>query len=496
MWHSSKSSDRTSYRFYLYRGSVITGRDIIFESSVSDTFLQFPDTLDAEYNEYAWMIVEFDPDDQENGCMGETWNFATGTGFNNPPLAPYDPDPEDGSSSNPLDITLSWDCYDPDGDDLTYDVWWQPSFSDSVLIGDDITAMTIDPGDLEPDKIYYWKIIASEPSGDSKAGPWWRFETIPASNRPPIEPWGAYPPDDATGVPLNMSLSWECSDPEDGPLTYDVFMGLAGGNLYQIGTELSDKFLEVSSLDPSTEYEWQVSATDDHLETTYGPIWAFTTGDGSQTDVYAELLLKRNITHTGAEIVRVDVITARFDSVYAPDGRIHPLQPAAVSCGTFDLVWDDYDKMFEYSDYMAGYFLTPGQTYSFTVTEGGNVPALTSHPIGFPVCAPYITSPAQFSEISLDGFDLEWHTFCSGTVDITILDMGGDSTGVYITTEDDGFYSFTADDLSVIDPMAYEIQVVLIVEQRQNITEVGYDPRSWVWARTLSPRFFSVPYNP
>jgi hypothetical protein len=86
----------------------------------------------------------------------------------------------------------------------------------------------------------------------------------------------------------------------------------------------------------------------------------------------------------------------------------------------------------------------------------------------------------------MDGFDLEWHTFCSGTVDITIMDLNGDSTGVYITTEDDGFYRFEADVLASIPPTAYQLQIVLINENKKLISEYGYDPRSWVWARTLS----------
>jgi hypothetical protein len=333
--------------------------------------------------------------------------------------------------------------------------------------------------------------MAKDDDGHRTEGPIWTFKTATDYNKPPIEPWGAYPPDDATSVPLDVTLSWNCSDPEDGPLTYDVALGPAGGTLIEIGSDISEEYLAVTDLSPSAEYEWYVSATDDHSNTTYGPMWSFTTGDGTQADVYAELTLQRNITYDGS-ILRNDYITARFDSVYAPDAPIHPLRPGAVSYSTFDLVWVDASKIYSYSDYMAGYFLTPGQLSPFYVTGGGNVPALTTAPISLPVCAPYITSPTPFSYVSLDGFDLEWHTFCSGTIDITIMDLNADSTGVYITTEDDGFYTFTADDLSVIDPMVYQMMIVLIVEEKRSVTAVGYDPRSWIWARTLAKQFVYV----
>jgi hypothetical protein len=467
--------------FKVHLSGTQKGEPYVFEidRDYKDTILVLPDTLDVSTECSWWIAAHYNRDYSKQ--TSATWTFTTGEDFTGPPWPPFDPGPGDGSSSNALYSQLSWDCFEPDGEDLTFDVWWQPSFSDSSLIGDDITEMTIDPGDLEPDKIYYWKVIASDASGNSTAGPWWRFKTRTASNKPPIEPWGEYPPDDAIGVPLSVRLSWNCSDPEDGPLTYSVTMGAAGGTLTQIASGLTDAFLDADGLDPSAEYEWYVIATDDHSNMTPSPMWSFTTGDGTQTDVYAMMKLKRNITYDGATIYRTDVITARFDSVY---GLENYLQPDAVSCGGFDLVWtgDEYS----YSDYIAGYFLNPGQTYIFTVTEGGNVPGLVSESIAFPICAPYITSPEAFSYVSMDGFDLEWHTFCSGTIDITIMDLNADSTGVYITTEDDGFYSFTADDLSVIDPMAYQLQIVLIVENRKYITAIGYDPRSMLWARTLA----------
>ncbi len=41
-------------------------------------------------------------------------------------------------------------------------------------------------------------------------------------------------------------------------------------------------------------------------------------------------------------------------------------------------------------------------------------------------------------------------------------------------------------DLTVLDPMTYQIQVVLIIENKEFINEPGYDPRSWIRARTLA----------
>ena len=49
-----------------------------------------------------------------------------------------------------------------------------------------------------------------------------------------------------------------------------------------------------------------------------------------------------------------------------------------------------------------------------------------------------------------------------------------------------GGKTFTAGELSVIDPSVIDLQIVLIVENVMNIDAPGYDPRSWIRARTLS----------
>ena len=61
-----------------------------------------------------------------------------------------------------------------------------------------------------------------------------------------------------------------------------------------------------------------------------------------------------------------------------------------------------------------------------------------------------------------------------------------DSTGIYITTENDGSYTLTSDDLAPLDPMTYQLHIVLVKQDMHNILALGYDPRSWIWARILS----------
>ncbi|GAF72541.1 unnamed protein product, partial [marine sediment metagenome] len=73
---------------------------------------------------------------------------------------------------------LSWICSDPDGDSLTYDVYFEADDSTpDVLVSDDQTDTTFDPGTLDYETTYYWQIIAEDEHGASTESPIWSFTT-------------------------------------------------------------------------------------------------------------------------------------------------------------------------------------------------------------------------------------------------------------------------------------------------------------------------------
>jgi hypothetical protein len=307
------------------------------------------------------------------------------------------------------------------------------------------------------------------------------------------------PDDGATDVDVDTTLSWTCSDPDNDPLTYDIQMRSGMDPWSSIGSDLGANSIDVTSLTYSTEYEWQVAAKDDKGNITDGPIWHFVTKDDpTYQGVYAELTIHRKRTFDGSVLTRNDYLSARFDSVYAPDGPDTPLRPNSVTCTQVgasagrELVWSDSWNWFYYDNIVAGYFLGPGAEYFFTITAGDGVPSLVTDPIVFPECGPHITSPAAFSFVTLEGLELVWTNYdsypdCSRPVTIRIEDLGMmEWTDVYIETENDGSYTFTARDAALIDPSVYQLQIVLIIDNKENIIATGYDPRSWVWARAYA----------
>ena len=95
-------------------------------------------------------------------------------------------------------------------------------------------------------------------------------------NHKPDAPQNPSPSNSSTGQPLNIILSWSCSDTDNDTLSFDVLLG-SPGNLIPIATAISDTFFAVSSLQNCTGYNWQIVAHDNHCNCTNGPVWSFTT---------------------------------------------------------------------------------------------------------------------------------------------------------------------------------------------------------------------------
>ncbi len=102
------------------------------------------------------------------------WDKTTA---NNSPNKPYNPDPVNGSPDQAIGKTLSWSCIDPDNELLTYDVYFGTN-TNPELKQSNIAATTFDPGSLNYNTTYYWKIVARDTHNNTTAGDIWSFKTI------------------------------------------------------------------------------------------------------------------------------------------------------------------------------------------------------------------------------------------------------------------------------------------------------------------------------
>ncbi len=121
-------------------------------------------------------------DDAKDGFLSGIHGLLLGDSIsdqpNRPPIQPSVTMPEDGATNSSIDSVLSWFCYDPDNDTLTYDIFLEKDMPiPTTLVADDITGFTYKPDTLMENSVYYWQVVATDEHGSATAGPVWSFTT-------------------------------------------------------------------------------------------------------------------------------------------------------------------------------------------------------------------------------------------------------------------------------------------------------------------------------
>lgn len=105
---------------------------------------------------------------------------------------------------------------------------------------------------------------------------------VPTPNNPPAKPSNPSPTDKAQNISLvpTLTLSWECSDPDNDSLTYDIYLGEDTPTLVKSGYTKTSYTPDTLSYDKT--YYWKVVAKDAKGAVKEGDIWSFTveSGDG------------------------------------------------------------------------------------------------------------------------------------------------------------------------------------------------------------------------
>lgn len=195
----------------------------------------------------------------------------------NPPVAPFTPNPGNNVTNISTSPTLTWDCSDPDNDPITYDVYFGTDNPPATKVSPAQSGKSLVRSGLDDGKTYYWKVVAYDGKGNVTESPVWKFTTIAAANQPPAAPSNPTPTHNADGISTSPTLSWNCSDPENDPITYDVYFGTNNPPTEKVATGQTAKTLSRSSLPNNTPYYWQITAKDNKGNSTQSPVWKFTT---------------------------------------------------------------------------------------------------------------------------------------------------------------------------------------------------------------------------
>ena len=130
----------------------------------------YPDGL-VPGTTYCWRIDEVNDADPNSPWKGSVWSFTV------PSKTAYDPNPADGGKFIDPEVTLSWT---PGMGAIMHTVYFGDNFDEinNAAGGAPVPEITYNPGTLELDKTYYWRV--DEFDGiTTHQGDVWSFSTLP-----------------------------------------------------------------------------------------------------------------------------------------------------------------------------------------------------------------------------------------------------------------------------------------------------------------------------
>jgi hypothetical protein len=148
------------------------------------------------------------------------------TPTNQAPYIPNNPTPTDNSIGVLINTDLGWTGGDPDPKDtVTYDVYFEANDSSpDVLVSNDQSNTTYNPGNLNYDTHYYWKIIAKDNHGKEVSGSIWDFTTeFQVNNSPNVPNTPSGPSNGVTDTSYSFSTS--TTDPNGDNIAYKFDWG-------------------------------------------------------------------------------------------------------------------------------------------------------------------------------------------------------------------------------------------------------------------------------
>ena len=267
MFISISSAEPMSFRGYVYYGSEIVQPEQVianidgneyyadvstgiygyyafdFEANLGDVI-----SFDVVYSGYTYEAVRIHTIKKP---VNKNFNLTIDDTINLKPYTPSGPTPVDDATNQDINVDLSWSGGDPNGDNVTYTIYFGTSSTSIPLVKENHSDTSYDPGALIYNKMYYWQILAIDEYGEEAEGPIWQFKTKSAS--PPPSP----------------------GDDDDDVVTGDDddFVD-PGGNLLPIAVATVD----VNTGPPGLVCNFDASGSSDPEETDLNYTWDFDDG--------------------------------------------------------------------------------------------------------------------------------------------------------------------------------------------------------------------------
>jgi len=215
---------------------------------------------------YYWHVSA--ADSGGSGSWSDTWSFRT----EKKPLGGVQLlSPPDNATELPTSVTLSWQSVEG-ATGYNIQMSTKQNYSDYVVNATGYTQTSIGVSGLDNNQNYYWRVSASDAGGSGGWSSTWSFRTAK-------KPLGGVqlisPPDNATDVPPNVTLSWQSVE---GATGYTVQVSTKQNfNDLLVNGSVTGTTYALSGLDNNQNYYWRVSASDAVGSGGWSSTWGFRT---------------------------------------------------------------------------------------------------------------------------------------------------------------------------------------------------------------------------
>lgn len=176
-------------------------------------------------------------------------------------------------------VQLSWvSTTDPNvGDTVTYDIYCDMSNPPLTKVGSTANSSFDLTGLTTPYAIYYWQVKATDGKGgvtaSNQIGSFLKYFANSAPNAPVLQT----PTMGQLSVSRNPTLTWTGSDPDNDPLTYNIYLDTSGAYTQIASGVVGTSYTVPFNLMSYYSYSWKVEAVDPSSATTASATWSFQT---------------------------------------------------------------------------------------------------------------------------------------------------------------------------------------------------------------------------
>lgn len=216
---------------------------------------------------------------------------------NEPPRAPINPDPANGSVDVIVPVVLSVDVFDATGNEV--DVYFYNASNDTLIGVDynvpcDWSTASVVWNEPIKGRICYWYAIARDHEYENRSETW-IFATRP--NQPPVVHNNEYPANRSKNIVINVTCQIEVSDVDEDLMTiYWYENSTDSWILSQINSTVPNgtyQWTYQQAINYSTTYYWKVAVNDSRNN--ISEIFHFTTLDNKPLTMYTPIPANQTI---------------------------------------------------------------------------------------------------------------------------------------------------------------------------------------------------------